>query len=467
MKRIRNDVRKQVLEGSLLRAMLVIALPVVINSVIQTCYNLTDTFWLGKVGTDALAAINLVTPVQNIVINFGSGISVAGSVLISQYLGAGKKDNAGLMVGQVFSCAILFALICAGTICLMTPPLVSWLGAEGGVSDAAVQYLRIVILDMPLLFTVNVFQAVSQSRGNTVHPMLINLLGVLINMGLDPLLMVTWDMGATGAALATVGAKAVSAAVALAALINRRGELRLEKVNLRPRKTQVAQIARIGLPTALGSSVMQFGFLIMSRTVLTYGKEAMAAYGIGNKINGLISMPSNAMGSATATITALNMGAEKPERARKGCRLSILISVVFLFAGGLIISRPAVSTALVALFSEDPAVIPMAADFLAIMAFWAWSNGFYNSLRGLFQGTGHTEITMVSDASRLWIFRFATLLICEKILHLGVRSVWLSVVVSNGIAALVLYILYRKGIWRKNRVQEKDERKRKKAGNEG
>ena len=109
----------------------------------------------------------------------------------------------------------------------------------------------------------------------------------------------------------------------------------------------------------------------------------------------------------------------------------------------------------------------MAADFLAIMAFWAWSNGFYNSLRGLFQGTGHTEITMVSDASRLWIFRFATLLICEKILHLGVRSVWLSVVVSNGIAALVLYILYRKGIWRKNRVQEKDERKRKKAGNEG
>ena len=87
MKRISEDVRRQVLEGSLIRAMLIIAVPVVVNSMIQTCYNLTDTFWLGRVGTDALAAINLVTPVQNIVINFGSGISVAGSVLISQLLG--------------------------------------------------------------------------------------------------------------------------------------------------------------------------------------------------------------------------------------------------------------------------------------------------------------------------------------------------------------------------------------------
>ena len=453
MKRISEDVRRQVLEGSLVRAMLVIAVPVVINSMIQTCYNLTDTFWLGRVGTDALAAINLVTPVQNIVINFGSGISVAGSVLISQLLGAGKKDEANRMASQVFTCALLFACVCAGLICLLTPLLVRWLGAEGGVLDAGISYLRLVILDMPFLFTVNVFQAVSQSRGNTVRPMLVNLLGVLINMALDPLLMVTLDLGAAGAALATVGAKAAAACVALAALVSRKGELRLKREELRPDREHLRQIVHIGLPTALGSSMMQFGFLLMSRTVLAYGSRAMAAYGIGNKINGLISMPSNAMGSATATITALNTGAGKPDRAQKGCRLSILCSVTFLFAGGLIISRPPVSRGLAGIFSSDPEVVAMAADFLALMAFWAWSNGFYNSLTGLFQGTGHTEITMISDASRLWIYRFATLWFCERVLHLGVRSVWLSVVVSNGIAALVLYILYRRGIWRKNRVR--------------
>ena len=297
MKRISEDVRKQILEGSLIHAMLAIAVPVIMNSLIQTCYNLTDTYWLGKVGTDALAAINLVTPVQNIVINFGSGISVAGSVLISQYLGAGKKDQANRMASQVFSCALIFSCACAGLICLATPVLVGWLGAEGGVLNAGISYLRIVILDMPFLFTVNVFQAVSQSRGNTVRPMLINLTGVLINMALDPLLMSVLNLGATGAALATVGAKAAAASIAFAALVSRRGELRLKREELRPRREQLGQIVHIGLPTALGSSMMQFGFLLMSRTVLTYGSQAMAAYGIGNKLNGLISMPSNAMGS--------------------------------------------------------------------------------------------------------------------------------------------------------------------------
>ena len=339
--------------------------------------------------------------------------------------------------------------------------LVCWLGAEGGVLNAGISYLRLVILDMPFLFTVNVFQAVSQSRGNTVRPMLINLLGVLINMALDPLLMVTLNLGATGAALATVGAKAAAACVALTALISRKGELHLTQRELRPRKEYLGKIVHIGLPTALGSSMMQVGFLLMSRTVLTYGSQAMAAYGIGNKINGLISMPSNAMGSATATITALNTGAGRPDRAQKGCQRSILCSVTFLFAGGLMISRPAISRGLVSIFSSDAEVIAMAADFLALMAFWAWSNGFYNSLTGLFQGTGHTEITMISDASRLWVYRFATLWFCESVLHLGVRSVWLSVVISNGIAALVLYILYRRGIWRKNRVKTDSNENRK------
>ncbi len=455
MKRISEDARRQVLEGSLLRAMMIIAVPVVINSLIQTGYNLTDTYWLGRVGTDSLAAINLVSPVQNIVVNFGGGISVAGSVLIGQFMGAGNREKAADMASQVFFCAMVFACACAGIISAVTPALVSWLGAEGEVLRAGTDYLRVVILDMPFLFVVSVFQAVSQSRGNTVRPMLINLLGIVINLILDPLLMVDLNLGALGAALATVGAKAAAALVAVAALISKRGEIRLERGRMKPEKENLRQILRIGLPTAMGSSMMQVGFLLMSRNVLVYGSRAMAAYGIGNKINGLITMPSNAMGSATATMTALNTGAGKPERARQGCRLSIAMSVGFLLAGGLVISRPAVSSALAGIFTSDTGVKEMAAEFLSLMAFWAWTNGFYNSLTGLFQGTGHTEITMISDASRLWIYRFATLFICEKVLHLGVRSVWISVVVSNGIAAAVLYILYRTGLWRKNRVKHR------------
>ena len=453
MKRISEDAMKEVLGGSLLRALMIIAVPVVANNLIQTGYNLTDTYWLGRIGTESLAAINLVTPLQNMVVSIGSGISVAGSVLIGQLLGQGRADRARRMANQVFTCAMLFSLTCSAVICALTPTIVRWLGAEGGVLEAGVVYLRTVILDMPFLFIVNVFQAVSQSRGNTVRPMLINLLGVLINMALDPLLMVYLDMGAFGAALATVGAKAAAAAVALAGLTGRKGEIRLVRAELKPEKEYVRQIVKIGLPTALGSGMMQFGYLLMSRNVLVYGSRAMAAYGIGNKVNGLVSMPSTAMGSATATITALNIGAGKRDRAQRGCLLATLLSTAYLLASGLVVSRPAISGALVRIFTDDGEAAAMAADFLSLMALWAWVNGTHDNLTGLFRGTGHTEITMVTDATRLWVFRFATLFVCERILHLGVRSVWLSVVISNGLSAAVLYILYRTGLWKRNRVK--------------
>ena len=136
------------LGGSLLRALMIIAVPVVVNNLIQTGYNLTDTYWLGRVGTDSLAAINLVSPLQSMVVGFGNGISVGGSILIGQFLGAGRQDKANRMANQVFSCALLFSLACSAVICALTPVFVRWLGAEGGVLEAGVVYLRTVILDV-------------------------------------------------------------------------------------------------------------------------------------------------------------------------------------------------------------------------------------------------------------------------------------------------------------------------------
>ena len=201
---------------------------------------------------------------------------------------------------------------------------------------------------------------------------------------------------------------------------------------------------------------MQLGFLLMSKNVYKYGTEAMAAYGIGNKVNSLITLPTNGIGSAVATIVGQNVGAEQYDRAEKGYKLARNISIVFLFVGGMILSLHPVSKGIVGIFSEDAAVIGMAADFLSIMAFWCWTNGIYNSSIGLFQGTGHTEVTMLVDASRLWVFRFLTLFLCESVLHMGVRSIWYSVVVSNGISALILYVLYRMNIWRKPGMQKKE-----------
>ena len=444
--------RELLLNGNIGKAILALSVPVVINSFLQTMYNLTDTYWLGRLGTEELAAINLVTPVQNIIINFGSGITVAGSVLISQYLGAKRDGDARSMANQIFSCALLFSIVCAILCAVTTPGIVTWLGADGLTWQYGKTYLQLVILDMPFLYTVNMYTAINQAQGDTVRPMLLNLTGIMLNLILDPLLMIVFNMGVAGAALATVGAKAFPAVIAFILLQNRSKDVYLDLRRLKFEKEKLKNILVIGLPTAIGGSTMQFGFLLMSRNVLKYGTEAMAAYGIGNKINSLITLPTNSVGSAVATIVGQNVGAKQYERAEKGYKVSMLGSVIFLLAGGLILSRMPISTAIVKIFSDDADVIGMAADFLSIMAFWCFANGVYNSSMGLFQGSGHTEITMVIDATRLWVFRFATLYIGEVWLHLGVRSVWYSVVVSNGLSALALFVIYKTGYWRRKRI---------------
>lgn len=443
---------KLILQGSMGKAILALAVPVVINSFLQTMYNLTDTYWLGQLGTNELAAINLVSPLQQIVVNFGSGLTVAGAVLIAQLIGASKKEEAASMASQIFVCAMIFSIICAGVIAIFTPTVVNWLGADEPTAKVANVYLRIVILDMPFLYMVNIFAAIRQAQGDTVSPMFLNLTGILLNVILDPLLMIVIHWGAAGAALATVIAKAVPAMISLVILKRDTTGVRIRLKGFRFEKSKMKSILTVGLPTAIGGSTMQLGFLLMSRNVYVYGTGAMAAYGIGNKVNGLITLPSNGIGSAVATIVGQNIGANQIDRAEKGYKIARRVSVIFLFVGGLILSRPFLSEAIVGLFSTDEEVIAMAADFLSIMALWCFTNGVYNSTSGLFQGNGHTEVTMAVDATRLWVFRFATLYVCENWLHMGVRSIWYSVVVSNALSSVILYVVYRTGLWKKKRV---------------
>ena len=222
-----------ILHGNLIRAILSLAIPVVINSFLQTMYNLTDTYWLGKIGTEQLAAINLVTPMQNIITNFGSGITVAGAVLIAQYIGAGEKEDARSMANQIFACAMGFAVVCATLCFLGTPAIINWLGADGGTAYYARVYLRVVIWDMPFLYMVNIFSAVHQAQGDTVRPMFLNLGGITLNLFLDPFFMIILDLGTAGAALATLLAKAIPAMVAFGLLCRQENDICLNRAYMR------------------------------------------------------------------------------------------------------------------------------------------------------------------------------------------------------------------------------------------
>jgi putative MATE family efflux protein len=450
---ISDEKRTLILEGNLFQAILTLAVPVMINSFIQSMYNLTDTFWLGKIGTDSQAAITLVSPVQNILINFGAGITTAGSILISQYLGARQDKEANKMANHICICSLIFAVLCAIICWLITPFIVGWLGADGDIYRFGISYLRIVVLDLPFLFMINLFTSVKQSQGDTVKPMLLNLLGVCINLILDPLFLIYFRWGIAGAATATLLAKIPSAVIAIVALSGSKQLVRLNFKGFKFESSKMVSILKIGLPTAIGGSTMQLGFLLMTKNVNAYGTKATTAYGIGNKINSIITLPANGIGSALSTIVGQNFGANNLKRADKAFHYALRMGAIFLFVFGTILSRRFIAEPMVRFFTSDEEVVPLATEFLSIMALCCWNNAFYNVTQGLFQGCGHTMITMAVDASRIWIFRFLTLWVCSSILHMGVESVWYAVVVSNATSALILYCLYWTGIWKKRTVK--------------
>lgn len=448
-----KENRDIILGGNMLRAIIFLAVPIIINSFLQTMYNLTDTYWLGKIGTDPMAAITLVTPLQNIIIYFGQGLTAAGTILMSQYVGGHDDENARLMANHVFIFTLFFSILCASVCFLLSGALISWLGAEGDIYNFSCTYLKIILMDMPFLFLINVFTSVNQAQGCTLKSMYLNFLGISINMILDPLFLMVFKWGIAGAALATLLSKVPCAIIAMMVLIDRKNIIYLTFKGFKLSADKIKKIIKIGLPSAIGGSTMQFGFLLMSKNVLKYGSIAVAAYGIGNKVNSIITMPSNAMGSAVSIIVGQNIGANQYNRAEYGYKLARSIIVLFLFIGGITLSRNLIATNVVRIFSKDSEVIRLGSDFLSIMAIACWTNGIQNTTAGLFQGSGHTIITMIIDASRLWIFRFAALYICESVFNMGVRSIWYCVVVSNALSALVLWILYLFGIWRKDALK--------------
>ena len=148
MKNIGRKNTQLILSGNIPKALLSLAIPIVINNFIQTMYNLTDTFWLGKIGTANQAAITLVSPFQNILINFGAGITTAGAILISQYLGAKEDKQANSMANHICITSLGFSVVCAFICWLVSPGLVKWLGAEGEIYRYGLTYIRIVVLDL-------------------------------------------------------------------------------------------------------------------------------------------------------------------------------------------------------------------------------------------------------------------------------------------------------------------------------
>ena len=449
---------KDILEGNVVKVIFALGWPVMISTLLQVGYNMADTFWLGRWSSasnsvSAVAAMQLSWPIIFIMISVGAGFSVAGISLISQYTGANKIYKASESAGQLLSTAVIMAIILSLLGIFLAPLLVSIMGVEKTVATYTIDYMRIIFLGLPLGFISFIFMAVLRSYGDPVTPMIVDGIGVGLNIILDPILINGYfifpSLGVVGAALATVITRSIASGIGIYILFRGVGELKIKLGYLKIKLSYLKKIFRIGLPASGGQISAALGFFILLWIIasLPNSTVALAAYGIGDRIINLAFIIVDGIGMGMATVVGHSIGANKFERAQETFSIGLKMSFTLLILETLAIII--LRSQIVAFFiPESPEVIEEGSLFLLIFSIGIPFFGVFASVQGLYRGAGRTVPIMIMDIIRLWGFRVVFSFILGILLGLGSLGVWIGMSVSNIAAALVALMFYLSGSWR-------------------
>lgn len=286
---------KNLTEGSILRSLVTLAWPIIMANVLQTMYQLIDTFWLGRLGANAVASVSLSFPILFLVLSLGGGLTLAGTVIVSQHKGAKNQKKVNFSSSQtvmvIFVISILLALVgyyAAG-------PLMKFVGAGPEVYQDSVDYFQVSSWGFIFLFMFFVFQSLMRGIGEVFMPMYIVLGTVLLNLVLDPLFIFGYGpikgYGVAGAAQASIITQGISAVVGLWILFRGSYGIKIKLSQMKPDFKWIKKLFVLGIPSSLDQSSRAAGMTVMVMLVTGYSSEIVAAYGVGARILSLVIVP--------------------------------------------------------------------------------------------------------------------------------------------------------------------------------
>jgi len=429
--------------------LLKISVPIMLSNLLQQMYNLADAFFLGKLGREALSAPSIAMPVIFFLVVFGFGFAMAGTTLIAQSKGKGDQEKIDFYLGQTTSILILTSLLISMTGILLAVPLLNLLQVPSEVFEYTRQYMTIIFSGLPFMFMVFVLHTCMQGIGDSVTPLLVQFVTVLLNVALDPLLIFGIGpfpaMEVRGAAWATVFSRFVASFVAAAILIRGRKGLRLQIQYLKPERKALRLFIKIGLPAALGQAVTTLGFTVLQGVVNTLGTAVVAAFGVGNRIIGLFNMPAIGFSRGTAVLVGQKLGAKDKPRAKLVVRQAIITITLFI-TGGMTLTF-FFGNHLVRFFVDDPEVIELGIELFRIVSVSVIFFVVFTVVMGVFQGGGDTKPIMYLNAARLWVLRVPLAFLFVRVFFWGPKGIWIAMFISNFIISIAGFILLKSGRW--------------------
>lgn len=450
--------RLNLTEGPILPVLLTLAWPVVLSNLLQTLYNLADTYWVGRLGAGAVAAVSLSFPIVFLFISIGGGFTVAGTVLVAQNVGAGRDEDANYIAAQTIAFVGAVAVVLAFLGFLLAAPVLALLGPEPDVFPDALAYLRTWFLGIPFVFGFFIFQALVRGSGDTINPMKLMVASTVLNIVLDPFFIFGWsvfpEMGVQGAAVATVISRALAAVIGIGLLFRGHLGLRVRARDLQPDLHTIRRIVTIGLPAAAEQSMQAMGMTVMTATVAVFGTPVLAAYGIGNRIASVVFQPSMGFAQATTAMVGHNLGAGREDRAGKTAWLSAGLMFGILSIMGVIAFIGAEVAASIFLTDQDVVALGHSVNYIRTMSFSFGFMGVMSVINGAFRGAGKTITAMTFSAISLLVLRVPLAYALSHHTTLGSAGLWWGVLLSNVIGASVVAFWFTRGTWKQRIVQK-------------
>lgn len=446
----RTDNTELILNGNISKALIVLAIPIIINNFIQTLYNLVDGIWVGKISSVHFAATSFVWPINFLFLSIGIGISIAGTSLLSQLIGSKQIDKAKEYANQLIVVSVITALTFSVLGIILSPYIIKLMGGTGEIARLGNIYLRITFLDMVFLFLFFNINSIMNAQGNTITPTILSAISALINVILDPIFIFTFNMGIAGAAWATLVSRVVLSLWGLKLLFSDTNKIRPNFKGFKFDGTILKRIVNVALPSSLGQAGAALGFVILNGFIVSYGTATMAAFGMVNRITSLIMQPANGIGAALTTIVGQNIGAEKIDRVQEGFNRAVKITLTAGTIGCIILL--VFNKYIVNFFiqsKDDMEVIYQGINYLKYIAYSMPFLGLFSVFQGVFQGSGHTKYTLVLEVGRLWFIRLPMIVIFKTFTDIGSNGIWFSMSFSNFLICVFAYMIYRRDGWKR------------------
>ena len=436
--------------GPILRVLVALAIPIVATNVFQSLYQLIDTFWVGRLGAEAVAAVSLSFPILFFMISAGGGMSVAGAILVAQTFGARDQDAVDHAAGQTLAVVALISVVLSFLGFVLSGPLVGFFGPEPSVEQLAVDYLRVSFVGLAAVFIYFVFQALLRGVGDVKTPMIVVAGTVVLNFFLDPLFILGWGpvpaMGVVGAAWATIGSQGLAGAVGLVILFSGRYGIHLRLRHMAPDRALIMRIVKLGIPSSIEQSTRALGIAVMMLLVASFGTTVIASYGIGARILSFVIIPAMGLSMATSTVVGQNVGAMQDQRAGEAARLGMAAGFLGLTAAGVVLwllAEPITR----AFVPGEPEVIAIGTHFMHIMAPAFGFFGIQMVMSGALAGAGNTMAAMSLSILAFWVLRFPVAWVLAMPGGLGPDGIFWSFPISNVLAGVIAVGWFVRGTW--------------------